>query len=379
MLIPLITTEYKPPMKNESFWERDSFYQPYDLIIIGAGIVGLSSAWFYMQAHPDARVLVIDKGEIPEGASTRNAGFACIGTITEHGADLQKETEANVRRRVARRYEGLQLLRSTLGDQAIGYENCGGYEVFTSTEKFDEASGQIPRFNEWMKDITGEAEVYSKGEMGGLPVIRNRVDGALHPGKMMQQLVRKAMAAGAGIRWSTPASHFTDAGDLTLKSGKTLRAKQMLVASNGFARRIMPELEIKPARGFVMVSQPWDDIPWKGTFNYDRGYTYFRNIGNRLLLGGARNIAVDEEKTDAFGANQEIKDHLMDFARTTLQWPAGVEIDYEWSGIMGFTPTKTPVLKRWDDIRVVAAGLSGMGIAIGMQVGVEAAGLLGES
>lgn len=59
-----------------------------------------------------------------------------------------------------------------------------------------------------------------------------------------------------------------------------------------------------------------------------------------------------------------------------LQLPSGWNIDYEWSGIMGFTSTKTPIIKRLDSTRVVAAGLSGMGIAIGMQVGKEAAGLL---
>jgi glycine/D-amino acid oxidase-like deaminating enzyme len=74
-----------------------------------------------------------------------------------------------------------------------------------------------------------------------------------------------------------------------------------------------------------------------------------------------------------FGANSKIKDHLMEFANNVLKLPAGWEIDAEWSGIMGFTPTKSPILNAISKDVVVVAGLSGMGVALGMQLGKEAA------
>ncbi|MDX1666868.1 MAG: FAD-dependent oxidoreductase, partial [Saprospiraceae bacterium] len=98
-----------------SYWEQDSFLKSWDLIVIGAGIVGLSAAHFYLNSRPEARVLVLEKGFIPEGASTRNAGFACMGSIGEHLADLEKSSEQEVRQRIKRRYDGLQLLIGTLG------------------------------------------------------------------------------------------------------------------------------------------------------------------------------------------------------------------------------------------------------------------------
>lgn len=363
-------------MKKSSFWEKDSFLKPYDLIVVGAGIVGLSSALFYKKEHPQARVLVVDKGMIPEGASTRNAGFACVGSITEHVADMEKETEENIKKRILLRYEGLNLLRETLGDSAIGYENCGGYELFTSPPKFKEASSYVSRFNDWMKELLGKREVYVADELNGYPVIYNRLEGALHPGKMMQQLVRRVQAAGVQLRWNTLVEEVGDNGSITLKNGKALQTEQILVASNGFTKRIMPDSDIIPARGFVMVSEPWPDMPWNGTFNYDRGYIYFRNVGDRLLLGGARNTAVEEETDDHFGVNPDIKKYLLNFAADTLHLPGNLKFEHEWSGIMGFTTTKTPVLERLDTHRVVATGLSGMGIAIGMKVGKEAAHIL---
>ncbi|MEX2362790.1 MAG: FAD-dependent oxidoreductase, partial [Balneolaceae bacterium] len=114
-------------------------------------------------------------------------------------------------------------------------------------------------------------------------------------------------------------------------------------------------------------------LKWKGTFHFDRGYYYFRNVGeDRFLLGGARSLNIDVETTTEFGVNEIIKNHLIDFASTVLKLPEGWEIDQEWSGIMGFTKTKSPVLERAGEKCLVVAGLSGMGVALGMQLGKEA-------
>ncbi|MDZ7691357.1 MAG: FAD-dependent oxidoreductase [Balneolaceae bacterium] len=155
-----------------------------------------------------------------------------------------------------------------------------------------------------------------------------------------------------------------------------LGGRQILVAANGFARRLLPDLQVTPGRGYIFVTESIDNMPWRGIFHHDRGYIYFRNVGDRLLLGGARNQAEDEETTDQFGINTRIKDYLVKFASETLKLPKGWQIEQEWSGIMGFTETKTPIVKRVNEAVFVAAGLSGMGIAIGMKVGEEAVELL---
>lgn len=361
-----------------SYWESDTFLKPYDLIVIGAGIVGLSSAFFFKRKHPSARVLVLDKGMIPEGASTRNAGFACIGSITEHVADLGKESEDGIKERIVKRYEGLQLLKHTLGEQAIGYEPCGGYELFTDELLFEEASSHIPKFNNWISDLIGEVNVYKAETLNGYPVISNRLEGALHPGKMMQRFCELAIAAGVEIKWNMEVSDVSKDGSITVHGNRQLKAGKILVAANGFARTLLPELSIQPARGFVFVTNELPGLKWKGTFHYDRGYIYFRNIGNRLLLGGARNVSADEESTTVFGTNKKIKEHLFDFAKNTLKLEGEWQAEYEWSGIMGFTESKTPEVRKLDDHRYVAAGLSGMGVAIGTKVGEQAATLLND-
>jgi hypothetical protein len=70
-----------------SFWQENSFGLKSDFAVIGAGICGLSTALFIKQKHPNAQVHVYERGFIPDGASVRNAGFACIGSVGELLAD----------------------------------------------------------------------------------------------------------------------------------------------------------------------------------------------------------------------------------------------------------------------------------------------------
>lgn len=359
-----------------SYWEKDTFLKPYDLIVVGAGIVGLSTSLFYKRAHPDARVLVLEKGYIPEGASTRNAGFACVGSITEHLADLEKESEEGIKKRIQNRYEGLELLKDTLGEKEIGYEPCGGYELFTDQQKFEQAADHIAQFNRWMAELTDEKDVYNSDTLNGYRVIHNRLEGALHPGRMMQRYLSLAVQEGVEIKWNATVAKVSSEGSILLERGIELFAGKILLAANGFVTKLLPEVYVKPARGLVFVTRPLQEMPWKGTFHHDRGYIYFRNVGNRLLLGGARNLDTESETTDRFGVNKKIKDHLTDFAGNVLHLEKGWQIDQEWSGIMGFTDSKTPVLEKLDDHRYVAAGLSGMGVAIGTKIGREASDLL---
>lgn len=363
-------------MESPSFWEQDTFSQPYDLIVVGAGIVGLSSALFYKKDHPEAEIAVIERGTWPLGASTRNAGFACVGSIGEHRADLEKESETTVKERIKRRYEGLNLLKKTLGEQAIGYEHCGGFELFRSKKKFERAASDIDRFNRWMDELLGEETVYEVREMEGYPVIYNRLEGALHPGKMMRRLIRKVTEAGVEIRWNSLVEEVDPGGRIVVADAWERTASNVLLAVNGFVRRLLPDIAIKPARGLVLVTDEQDRLPWKGTFHYDRGYVYFRNIGNRLLIGGGRNLAFEKEETDQFGTNDNIRSYLIDFISDMLHLPPGWSVDYQWSGVMGFTESKTPLVKQVDEHRYVAAGLSGMGIAIGMEVGRSAAEMI---
>lgn len=358
-----------------SYWEVTALHRKYDLVVVGGGIVGLSAAYYYKTAHPGSSVMVVDKGFFPEGASTRNAGFACFGSVTEIQDDLNTESEADVKKRIKARFDGLHKMRSVLGDDQIEYDQCGGYEIFENRVDFDRATVDIDRFNGWLKELINEDEVYSTCEVNGYPAIRNRMEGAIHTGLMMKTLLEKVEQSGVEFRWNCPVKKVTD-NRLIISESVTLHSGKILVASNGFTRSLLPDLHISPARGYVMVTNELKNCRWKGTFHFDKGFVYFRNIGNRILLGGARNMDKKAEESSAFEVNPKIKKWLTRFANDILKLEDGWHVEYEWTGIMGFADTKSPILKKIDDHIWVAAGLGGMGVAIGMQIGSDASTML---
>ena len=355
-----------------SYWEHESWLKPPDLLIVGAGIVGCSAALFYKEKHPDAEILLVDKGMMPEGASTRNAGFACIGSMSEHLSDIETAGLETVLGRIKRRWNGLNLLRQTLGEESIGYEHTGGYEIFTDDELYQSCVAKMEEMNGHMEEITGQKGVYSTKMYEGYPAIFNHVEGALNSGMLMRTLHRRLATAGVRVWWNT-AVRSVDPGITELENGLQLKPKNTLLATNGFTSRLREE-GIKPARGYVFITEPIAGLPWRGTFNHNKGFVYFRNVGDRLLIGGARDIAKEEEFTDEFGVNPKIKEYLIRFVNETLKLPSGWKTELEWSGIMGFTENKEPVIRQSAPTLYTAAGLSGMGIAIGMEVGKAVVG-----
>lgn len=120
---------------NLSYWEIKSWLSNIDYVIVGSGIVGLNCAIELKRRFPKSNILVLEKGMLPQGASTKNAGFACFGSLSEIINDLKSHSEDEVFQLVKKRIEGLALLRETLGDAKLNYQQFGGYELYMADRK----------------------------------------------------------------------------------------------------------------------------------------------------------------------------------------------------------------------------------------------------
>jgi glycine/D-amino acid oxidase-like deaminating enzyme len=198
---------FKPMKRTFSFWEREEWLKKPDLLIAGAGIVGASAALFYKEKYPDHDVMIVDKGIAPEGASTRNAGFTCIGSMSEHLADMKIAGRETVLKRIERRWNGLHLLRKTMGEEMIDYRHTGGYEIFTDETMFTSCQANIDEMNKELKGRLGINDVYSATEYEGFPAIFNHVEGAINSGKLMRELHRRLAAVPGGRSLGGPLRH----------------------------------------------------------------------------------------------------------------------------------------------------------------------------
>lgn len=374
---------------NLSFWERETFFRDIDIAIIGSGIVGLSAALHIKALQPHLKVAIIERGTLPAGASTRNAGFACFGSMTELLDDMTRMSDDAVWAVVEKRWRGLQRLRATVGDAYMNYQPSGGYELFTDDDEevYEQCLAHRADMNATLRRITGHPEVYTLtdpqlqafGFRGVRHLIFNEAEGQVHTGKMMERLLALARERGIVLFNGITIQRLEDSTqgvELETSEGWTLRVPKVLIAVNGFAKRLLPDIEVNPARNQVLITQPIPGLALKGCFHYDRGYYYFRNVGNRILLGGGRNLDQQVEQTDEFGENTLIRSALMQLLRTVVYPHAPLEVDIWWTGILGLGPVKKPIVERYSSNVVLAVRLSGMGVAIGSLVGQEGADML---
>jgi glycine/D-amino acid oxidase-like deaminating enzyme len=129
----------------------------------------------------------------------------------------------------------------------------------------------------------------------------------------------------------------------------------------------------------VLLTSPISGLRPRGTFHLDEGFYYFRDLGNAVLLGGGRNLDIQGETTMLDGITSPIQEALERLLRETILPGEAFTIVDRWSGIMGFRAVgKEPLVERLSDRICVAAGLSGMGVAIGIRVARRAADLVDE-
>lgn len=147
------------------------------------------------------------------------------------------------------------------------------------------------------------------------------------------------------------------------------------MTTNGFASQLVKE-NVKPARAQVLITKPIKDLRIKGTFHLDKGYYYFRNIDNRILFGGGRNLDFKTEETTEFGQTEIVQNELEKILSAVILPNQDFEVEHRWSGIMGVGNQKKPIVKQLSNNIYCGVRLGGMGVAIGGLVGKELAELV---
>ncbi len=369
---------------NLSYWEIKNWFTNVDFTIVGSGIVGLHCALNLRERFPESKILVLEKGFLPEGASTKNAGFACFGSISEIVDDLKSNSEEDVIQLIQKRWDGLQILRKNLGDNSIDFKPFGGYELFLKEDEstFMECLQKLPFVNEILKPIF-KADVFAKEiDRFGFQNIKkysvfNPFEAQIDTGNMMQALLKKAVSNNILIlnnQEVTNHNEISNGVEVHLNDFSFL-TKKLLFATNGFASELTNN-EVKPARAQVLITSEIPNLDIKGTFHIDKGYTYFRNVNNRILLGGARNLDFETENTTEFGETEIIQKRLEQLLKEVILPTTDYTIEHRWSGIMGLGNSKNPIVKQISENIYCGVRLGGMGVAIGSLVGKELAELI---
>jgi glycine/D-amino acid oxidase-like deaminating enzyme len=367
-----------------SYWEIKSWLSNIDYTIVGSGIVGLNCALQLQLKFPKAKILVLERGILPQGASTKNAGFACFGSLSEILDDLTSHSEDEVVELVKKRKEGLDILRKTVSDSSLNYKQYGGFELFNTDDRelYEACLSKIDTINQFLYPIFNDTVFSTKPNSFNFKNIQenyvfNQFEGQIDTGKMMEALLFKVQSKGIKILNNTTVETYSESlNSVEIKTNHfQFKSHKLIIATNGFAQQLLDE-HVKPARAQVLITKPIKNLHIKGTFHLDRGYYYFRNIDDRILFGGGRNLDFKGEETTVMEETKQIQNKLEELLESTILPNTPFEIDYRWSGIMGVGNQKKPIVKQISNHVLYGVRLGGMGVAIGSTIGMELAQLL---
>lgn len=373
-----------------SYWDTTA-WQAYDVVVIGGGIIGISTAISYAERHPDHRVVVLERGHIPFGATTRNAGFACFGSLSEIAHDIDLMGIDAAHDLVRMRLDGLRMLMQRCGADDIAYRNDGGSEVFLEDHP---ALARIDDVNAILRDVLNQNAFHERNDLRAayglsrdvVALIHTSHEGTLHSGKMLRRLWKLAAERGVEIRTGTTVTSITSNNSSvrihceSVQQTIDIRCSHVVVATNAMIPSLVRSSAIPtilPGRGQVLVTEPIPGLSLRGSFHMDEGYYYFRELDGRVLVGGGRNIDIDGEATLSHDTTQRIQDVLEHVLRTViLPHHPSINIEHRWAGTMAFTESKQPVVAVAEPNVIVAFGCNGMGIALGSALGDLCADLL---
>jgi len=373
-----------------SYWEQQSFTQ-YDHIVVGSGIVGLSTAIELRERFPNARILVLERGLLPTGASTRNAGFACMGSVTELLDDLETSSETEVLELFEARKLGLERLKNRLSDVSIGYAANGSYELISEAE--EDALDKLEYLNDLLKPVAGQpafklanerisefgfSSYYTKA------LIQNTCEGELNTGMMMRALVNMALQHGIEIKTGAEAMRFEEQdGYVTVEVKDPFRNEMwelhggtLSICTNAFTKQLLPHVDITPGRGQVLITEQIEGLKFKGIYHFDKGYYYFREIDGRILIGGGRNMDFENEASTELTLSGHIQKALEEKLDEIIIPGTYYKVAMRWSGIMAFGGSKQPIVKAFSDRVFGAFRMGGMGVALGSRVAQQLADLI---
>lgn len=320
-----------------------------DVTIIGAGLAGLSTAYWLSKKEPELRIVVVDKGTIGHGASGRNAGFITCGS-TEHFSRMTSAYGSEKAEKIWKFTEyNHSLMLEEFGKEKLTerceYRNLGSWTLAATPHETSVTKETVAALQERGVNVEWRDEVFpgTEGFYGGAFYAD---DGEIHPLKYLWKL---AIETGNNVSVMENAEVFgvdEEAGTLVVRTNKKrIKTESIVLCTNAWSEQLFPWFKdkVSPMRGQIIVTEPVEPFiqPSYCSFVLD----YFRQlVDGRVLIGGFRNVDVEKEVGFSDEVNPVIHEKLEGFLNEHFPSLRGKRIDYRWSGVMGFAADGYPLV-----------------------------------
>jgi len=377
--------------RQKSFWLATTEYQENpplrkptraDVVVIGGGFSGMSTAYHIKKADPGADVVVLEAEATGYGASGRNGGFS----MTVFGVSLSVthmlHGEGKTREAYAYIVNAVDYLDALVKEHNLqcDYARSGFLRVATTPgyvrriqhEMELAAKIGLDGIEWWDQERTQEA-VHSSYFLGGWWEPRCAL---VHPAKLVRELKRIAEEKGAHVYESTPVRHVegTVGGVRVYTPHAHVDAQKVVFATNAWTH-LFPWTRHKqvPAWTYMVATEPlseaqWQSIGWEQRMGIEDARNlihYFRpSPDGRLLMGGGPVIISFGDDMDR-DVHPPTWRHLETFIHTLFPQLGPIRVTHRWGGPFSATLDLVPAVGYVGDERAVYnVGCIGHGVSL---------------
>ena len=334
----------------------------YDVVIVGAGIVGAACAYECVQR--DMRVAVVDRDVVGAGATGAAMGHIVVMDDSDAQFALTRYSQSL-----------WHELRPELPAD-VEYEQCGTIWVATDETEMNE----VLRKRAYYGRQSVAAEVLSaselerlepnlrKGMAGGLFVPQ---DGVLYPPCATQFLIDRALLKGAVLYAGATVSRIGH-GQVQLSDSTSLSAGIIVNAAGAWSAALTSGIDVKKRKGHLVITDRYPgfirhqlvELGYLKSAHAVHADSVAFNVQPRkngqMLIGSSRQFGAEHKEVD-----QEIMERMLQRAHEYIPALAQTSAIRAWTGFRAATPDKLPLIGPWpaDPTVYLATGHEGLGIA----------------
>lgn len=319
-----------------------------DVVIIGGGYTGLSSAYHIKRKFPEKKIVLLEGACCGYGASGRNGGF-CISTKLLNW----KEKDPDRRRKdLEVSFYGHRQIEVMISEHGVDceYEKNGMLDVALNDEQIKDLerfSSKLSLFGLDSTLVQGQeldAEIKSPLFVAGLKI---PYGATLNPAKLVREMKRVVEEMGVEIRERSVVTHVspgkvhavdTELGDI--------RAPILIIALNAYAHKLgFFRDRVFPMTVHQIATEPlskaqWESIGWQnrqGLSDMRPLYSYsIPTADGRIVMGGVDFTYYDYDALSS-GNDKPVMRRVQDNLFAFFPQLEGLQIDHAWSGTTAYT------------------------------------------
>lgn len=317
----------------------------YDVIIVGAGIAGLSVA-YWLQASK-LKLLVVEASKFADCASGRNAGFLTGGSIGYFQYLRDTYGDEKALEKWSFTTENVRLLKEHVNLENCDYREAGTISLYPKVENISELLDSVELLKKNGFNVEAVSETFN---MQGISI---NTDATFNPVMVLQEI----MSNLKNVDFLFESEVMELEKDFVKVKEQKLQARKIIVATNYAIPRFLPHLKIEPQRSQICFIQCNCDVMGEANYFIPQKRIYFRKHLDGLIIGGLRSLDFEAENTSELALNPLIQNALLAQCKELFGESKLVK---SWAGTMGFTEDEQPLLGEENGVYYLG-GFSGHG------------------